>query len=100
MTEEELERLAEKVSDRMIQDQHTHNINPDTEMLKVVAAILKGFGMRTEDEEALSADFRYLRNWRLGAEKVQGVGITALVTILVGGVLSALWIGVKAMVGK
>ena len=35
-----------------------------------------------------------------GAERVQGIGLTAIITMLVGGVVSALVLGVKAMIGK
>ncbi len=95
MTEDELDAIADKVAARV-----QHNGEPTAAMLQTVAAILKGFGMRAEDEAALSEDFRYLRKWRLGSERVGSIGVTALVTVMVGGVISALWIGFKAMVGK
>lgn len=94
MTDAELDAIADRVAARM-----QHN-DIDATVLQTVAAILKGFGMRAEDEAAISEDFRYLRKWRLGSERVGSIGVTALVTVMVGGVLSALWIGFKSMVGK
>jgi hypothetical protein len=45
-------------------------------------------------------DMAFLRSMRERCEKVGMAGIAAIITVTVGGVLSALWIGFKAAVGK
>lgn len=82
---EEQEAMAEKL---------------DSNTLKTIAAILTGFGIDEDEKKEVKEDFRYLRKWRKGTEKVSGVGLTALVTLMVGGILSALVIGIKMMLGK
>jgi hypothetical protein len=41
-----------------------------------------------------------LRRWRRTAERVTNTGVIAIVTVVVGGVASATWLGVKALIGK
>ena len=72
----------------------------DDAMLKTVAAILTTFGMDDKDRVELKADFSHLRRWRKSVEQAQSYTFKAIITVIVTGVLGALWLGVKAMLGK
>ena len=97
MTREEIREIVHQV---LLEDRMSNSDQVDAAMLKTVSAILTSFGIHDDERKDIAEDFRYLRRWRLGAERVQGIGLTAIITMLVGGVVSALVLGVKAMIGK
>lgn len=72
----------------------------DEVVLKAVATILTSFGMNEDDRKELQADFSHLRRWRKSVEQAQSYGLKTIITVIVGGCLGALWMGIKAMVGK
>lgn len=75
-------------------------VDMDTATLKTIATLLTSFGIEEDDRKELKADFSYLRRWRKSAEQVQGFTFKAIVTIIVGGILGAFWMGFKTLVGK
>jgi len=72
----------------------------DDVVLKAVATILTSFGMDEEDRAELKADFVHLRKWRKSVEQAQGFALKAAITVIVSGLLGALWLGLKTMLGK
>jgi hypothetical protein len=46
------------------------------------------------------ADFQHLRRWRKSVEQAQGFTFKAVISIIVAGFLGAVWLGIKAMLGK
>jgi hypothetical protein len=48
----------------------------------------------------LRADFQHLRRWRRSVEQAQSYTFKAVITVLVTGVVGAVWLGIKAMLGK
>lgn len=72
----------------------------DDAMVKTVAAILTSFGIEEEDRREVRADFIHLRKWRKSVEQAQSYTFKAAFTIIVTGILGALWLGFKAMLGK
>ena len=48
----------------------------------------------------LRADFQHLRRWRKSVEQAQSYTFKAVITVIVTGVLGAVWLGVKVMLGK
>lgn len=48
----------------------------------------------------LRADFQHLRRWRKSVEQAQGFTFKAVISIIVAGVLGAVWLGIKATLGK
>jgi hypothetical protein len=48
----------------------------------------------------LRADFQHLRRWRKSVEQAQGFTFKAAISIIVAGFLGAVWLGLKAMLGK
>ena len=72
----------------------------DEVVLKTVAAILTSFGIEEGDRKEIQADFAHLRRWRKSVEQVQGYTFKTIITAIIGGVLGALWLGFKTMLGK
>lgn len=72
----------------------------DEVVMKAVATILTGFGIEDDDRKELRADFDHLRRWRKSVEQAQTYGLKAMITVLVTGLLGALWLGFKASVGR
>jgi hypothetical protein len=48
----------------------------------------------------LRADFQHLRKWRKSVEQAQGFTFKAVISDIVAGVLGAVWLGIKATLGK
>lgn len=97
MTPDEIKAVVTEV---LAEQAATRQNYMDDAMVKTVAAILTSFGIEEEDKKEFRADFVHLRKWRLSVEQAQGYTFKAVVTIIAGGLLGALWVGIKAMVGK
>lgn len=72
----------------------------DEVVMKAVATILTSFGVEEDDRRELKADFIHLRSWRKSVEQVQSLTIKAVVTAIAAGILGALWLGIKTLLGK
>jgi phage terminase large subunit len=48
----------------------------------------------------LKADFQHLRRWRRSVEQVQSYTFKAVITVIVTGFVGAVWLGIKATIGK
>jgi hypothetical protein len=72
----------------------------DAMVLKAVATTLTSFGMDEDDRKDLRADFQHLRRWRRGVEQVQSYMFRAVITVMVTGFVVAVWLGIKATLGK
>ena len=48
----------------------------------------------------MDPDFQHLRRWRRSVEQAQSYTFKAVITVLVTGVVGAVWLGAKAMLGK
>lgn len=97
MTKDEVETIVSAV---LSEQKRLHNQDADEVVLKTISTILTSFGIEEEDRKELRADFKHLRGWRKASEKVTNAGIVATVTILIGGFLGAVWLGVKALIGR
>jgi hypothetical protein len=78
------------------------NSQPPTDqvIMKAIATILTSFGIEEEDRNELRADFVHLRKWRKSVEQAEGLTMKAVVGIIVSGVLGAMWLGFKTLLGK
>lgn len=97
MTKEEIRAIVQQV---LAEERRNSDDELDVTVLKTVSGLLTSFGIPDDERKDIAEDFRYLRRWRLGAERVQGLGMTAIVALVVGGIASALWLGIKAAIGK
>ena len=46
------------------------------------------------------ADFQHLRRWRRSVEQAQSYTFKAVITVIVTGFVGAVWLGIKATLGK
>lgn len=93
MTQDEVKAVIHEV----LAEQKTE---PDELVLKTISAILTSFGIDDEDRKEIRADFQHLRRWREATEQATSLTFKAVVTVIVTGFAGAVWIGIKAMLGK
>lgn len=93
MTHDEIRSVIHEVLNEQKQDH-------DEVVLKTISAILTSFGIDDDDRKEIRADFVHLRKWRKSVEQAQSYTFKAVITIIATGVMGALWMGVKAMLGK
>ena len=72
----------------------------DAAVMKSIVAVLTTFGIDDDDRRELRADFQHLRRWRKSVEQAQSFTFKAVISVIVAGLLGAIWLGVKAMLGK
>ena len=78
MTPAEIEAIAEQASDRAIEK------------------MLLTLGIRIDDAIETQKDMAHLRAWRVGTERLGFKATAALVVVVVSGLASAVWVGIKA----
>lgn len=88
------------VAETLAEQQRLHNNDVDSVVLKTISTILTSFGIEEEDRRELQADFRHLRKWRKSVESAQSLTFKVVIGTIVSGVLGAIWLGFKALVGK
>ena len=72
----------------------------DAIVLRAVATTLTSFGIVEEDRRDLRADLQHLRRWRKSVEQAQSYTFKAVVTVIATGLVGAVWLGVKVVLGK
>jgi hypothetical protein len=97
MREEEIRAI---VAETLAEQQRLHHSDIDAVILRTIATILTSFGIEEQDRRELRADFQHLRRWRKSVEQAQSYTFKAVITIIVSGFVGAVWLGVKAMLGK
>jgi hypothetical protein len=97
MQEHDIKRI---VSEVLAEQKRLYDIEADEVILKTVATILTSFGIEEEDRRELRADFQHLRRWRKSVEQAQSYTFKAVITVIVTGLVGAVWLGVKVMLGK
>jgi phage terminase large subunit len=50
--------------------------------------------------QEMRADFQHLRRWRKSVEQAQSYTFKAVITVIVTGLVGAVWLGIKIMLGK
>jgi hypothetical protein len=88
------------VAETLAEQQRLQRDDIDTIVLRAIATILTSFGIEEEDRKELRADFQHLRRWRKSVEQAQSYTFKAVITVIVAGFLGAVWLGVKAILGK
>ncbi|MBK3666796.1 hypothetical protein JJE66_37015 [Bradyrhizobium diazoefficiens] len=72
----------------------------DAIVLKAVASVLASFGIEDDDRREVRADFQHLRRWRKSVEQAQSYTFKAVITVIATGLMGAVWLGVKVVLGK
>jgi hypothetical protein len=88
------------VAETLAEQQRRRHDDINAVVLKTVATILTSFGIEEEDRRELRADFQHLRRWRKNVEQAQSSTFKAVITIIVTGLVGAVWLGIKVMLGK
>src|SRR4051794_41662631 len=88
------------VAEPRAKQQRTRHDDIDAVVLRTISTILTSFGIDEQDRHGLRADFQHLRRWRRSVEQAQSYTFKAVITVLVTGVVGAVWLGAKAMLGK
>jgi hypothetical protein len=88
------------VAETLAEQPRLHLNDIDAVVSKTIAAILTSFGIEEEDRREVRADFQHLRRWRKSVEQAQSYTFKAVITIIVTGFVGAVWLGVKATLGK
>jgi len=96
MTPAEIEEVVRKV----LAEQKQAEPDVDKVALKTIATLLTSFGIEEDDRLELRADFLHLRKWRKSVEQTQTFAFKAAITVIVTGILGALWMGLKVAIGK
>ncbi len=100
MNEMRREDIRAVVAETLAEQQRLHHGDIDAVVLKAMAAILTSFGIEEDDRRELRADFQHLRRWRKSVEQAQSYTFKAAITIIVTGVVGAVWLGIKVVIGK
>jgi hypothetical protein len=88
------------VVETLAEQQRLRHDDIDAVVLKAVATTLTSFGIEEDDRRELKADFQHLRRWRRSVEQAQSYTFKAAITIIVTGFIGAVWLGIKATIGK
>lgn len=97
MTPEEVRSVVAAVLE---EESRRRGAQTDEVVMKAVATILTGFGIKEDDQIELQADFGHLRKWRKSVEQAQSLTFKLVFTAIVTGIIGAVWMGFKAAVGK
>lgn len=94
------EEVKETVAEVLAEQKRLHEDDIDGVVLRTITTLMTSFGLEEEDRRELQADFRHLRRWRKSIEQTQTFAFKTIITVIVTGVLGALWLGIKTMLGK
>ncbi|WP_459594981.1 hypothetical protein [Bradyrhizobium diazoefficiens] len=97
MPEDEIKAL---VVETLAEQHRFQQDSIDAIVLKAVASVLATFGIEDDDRKELRADFQHLRRWRKSVEQAQSYTFKAVITVIATGVMGAVWLGVKVVLGK
>ena len=100
MTDAQAADVRAIVVETLAEQQRLRQEDIDAVVLKTVATTLTSFGIEEDDRRELRADFQHLRRWRRSVEQAQSYTFKAVITVLVTGVVGAVWLGIKATLGK
>jgi hypothetical protein len=88
------------VVETLAEQQRLHQDDIEVVVLKTVATILTSFGLEEEDRKELRADLQHLRRWRRSVEQAQSYTFKVVISVIVTGFVGAVWLGIKATLGK
>nr|WP_202556927.1 hypothetical protein [Bradyrhizobium japonicum] len=97
MPEDEIRAI---VAETLAEQHRLQQESVDAIVLKAVASVLASFGIEDDDRKELRADFQHLRRWRKSVEQAQSYTFKAVITVIATGLMGAVWLGVKVVLGK
>ncbi|WP_225712207.1 hypothetical protein [Bradyrhizobium semiaridum] len=84
----------------LVEQERVRRSDIDAVVVKTVATILTSFGIEEVDRNELRADFQHLRRWRKSVEQAQNYTFKAAITVIATGLIGAIWLGIKATLGR
>jgi hypothetical protein len=84
----------------LAEQQRLHKDTIDDVVLKTVVNLLTSFGFEEDERKELKKDFVHLRKWRKSVDAGTGLAFKVIIGTLVSGFLAAVWLGIKALLGK
>lgn len=84
----------------LMEQERVRRSDIDAVVIKTIATVLTSFGIEEGDRKELAADFQHLRRWRRSVEQAQSYTFKAVITVIATGFLGAIWLGIKAALGK
>jgi hypothetical protein len=97
MTPQEVKAVVQEV---LSEQRIVSKADLDAAATKTIATILLSFGIEEDDRKEVKADFEHLRRWRKSVEQATSYSFKAVITVIATGVIGALWLGFKTMLGK
>ncbi|WP_441237470.1 hypothetical protein [Bradyrhizobium sp. 930_D9_N1_4] len=97
MPDEEIRAI---VAETLAEQHRLQQESVDAIVMKAVASVLASFGIEDDDRKELRADFQHLRRWRKSVEQAQSYTFKAVITVIATGLMGAVWLGVKVVLGK
>lgn len=94
------DELRAIVAETLAEQHRVQQESVDEIVLKAVASVLASFGIEDDDRKELRADFQHLRRWRKSVEQAQSYTFKAVITVIATGLMGAVWLGVKVVLGK
>ena len=88
------------VVETIAEHNRTHHNDIEAVVVRAIATILTSFGIEEADRRELRADFQHLRRWRKSVEQAQSFTFKAVIMIIVSGLVGAIWLGIKATLGR
>jgi hypothetical protein len=88
------------VAETLAEQHRLQQANIDAIVLRTVASVLASFGIEDDDRKELRVDFQHLRRWRTSVEQAQSYTFKAVITVIATGLMGAVWLGVKVVLGK
>jgi hypothetical protein len=71
----------------------------DDDARRLVRAVLTEMGIDVSDPNEMQADFSFLRRQREASEKIAAAGKIVAVGIVLSGLASLIWLGLRAALG-
>lgn len=88
------------VAETLAEQQKLQQDSIDAIVLRAVSSVLASFGIEDDDRKEVRADFQHLRRWRKSVEQAQSYTFKAVITVIVTGLMGAVWLGVKVVLSK
>jgi hypothetical protein len=100
MTDISEDAIRAVVVETLCEQQRNHRSDIDAVVDRAITTVFASFGIEEADRRELRSDFQHLRRWRKSVEQAQGFTFKAVISIIVAGFLGAVWLGIKAMLGR
>jgi hypothetical protein len=93
-TDEEIRKVVAET----LAAQRAHRDEVLEEIIKrAISQALSAIGLDIRDQQAIRNDMMHLRNWRKSVEQVHSYTVKTVITVIVGGICGALWLGFKVL---